>query len=204
MWSLNNPFFTSVTSFISNLVPFETSQNDRFERFKKMYEEVVHVINDLREHEEQKNRDWITTTSVVQDLNQMVDLLIEEEKEFEEKKGEEDEMNKQTKLCLDYLLKHQIVDTFCGIAMIDEPVGSTELILQFLTRLFREIQFPIFSSETIHISISALVQKLIQIYQSNEIQSSLKYSIIEFVEVSLIFYFYFYRQFVKSFVRIVI
>ena len=57
MWSLNNPFFNSVTSFISNLVPFETSQNDRFECFKRMYEDVVHVINDLREHEEQKNRD---------------------------------------------------------------------------------------------------------------------------------------------------
>ena len=118
MWSLNNPFFNSVTSFISNLVPFETSQNDRFERFKKMYEEVVHVINDLREHEEQKNCDWISTTSVVQDLNQMVDLLIEEEKEFEEKKGEEDEMNKQNKLCLNYLLKNKIIDTFCCVTII--------------------------------------------------------------------------------------
>lgn len=185
MWSIGNPFFNSVTSFFSTLVPSESSEQVRLDRFKRMYDDVIHIVNEMREHGEVTGQDWIRSSNILQDLNQMIDILVEEEKEL---KQEVDINGTKADLCMDYLLKQQIIDALCGIAMVDDPTGSTEIITQHLTRLFREVQYPLLSSGTVHISVSALVQKLIQIYQGDSVSSSLEFSIVKFIEVIKIDY----------------
>lgn len=183
MWSIGNPIVNTVTSLFSMLAPSRSIQQERLDRYKWMYDDVIHIVNEMREHGEETKQDWISSTNILQDLNQMVDILVEEEKDLQQKGKNDNETNDKSPLCRDYLLNYQIVDGLCGIAMVDDPKGSTEIIVQHLTRLFREVQFPLLSNGTIDVSVSALFQKLIQFYQGDSVSSSLESSIVRLVEV---------------------
>lgn len=115
----------------------------------------------------------------------MVDLLMEEEASAKKESRESGDDNEVPGLCMDYVIKQHVIDTLCGIAMVDNPKGSTELITSQLTRMFREIRYPLLSSNTTHITISALIQKFMQMY-SQTISPELEVAIIQFIEVSLL------------------
>lgn len=113
----------------------------------------------------------------------MVDLLVEEEASAKKESRESSDDNEVPGLCMDYVIKQHVIDTLCGIAMVDNPKGSTELITTQLTRMFRDVHFPLLSSNTTHITISALIQKFMQMY-SQTISSGLEAAIIQFIEVA--------------------
>ena len=86
---------------------------------------------------------------------------------------------------MNYLIQNHVIDTLCGVAMIDNPRGSTALVVSMLTKLFKEVKYPLLSSEAMYVSISGLVQKLMKIYQGSSVTPDLESVIIDFVEVTL-------------------
>lgn len=172
-----------VSSFFNGIVANESPDVQRLDQYKNLYEDVTQIIEEMQKLGEADREDWIGRTNISQDLNQMVDLLVEEEKESKATSRESYDASEHRGLCLDYLLKQHIVDTFCGIAIANNPKGCTELFTAHVTRLLKEVKYPLATSEAIQITISALMQKLIQMYQGSSISLSLERVIILFIEV---------------------
>ena len=182
MWKFYEAVNNTVSSFLTTIVTNESPETIRLDQFKRMLDDALQIINEMRECNEDQRGDWIQNTNVKQDLNQIVDLLMEEEANLKKDKRESSAEGDDIGLCMDYVIKQHVIDTLCGIAMGDDPKGSTELITSQLTRLFKEIKYPLLSSNTTHITISALIQKFMQMYAQN-ISPQLESTIIQFIEV---------------------
>lgn len=174
---------SGVSSFLNGIVTNESPDVQRLDRYKKLYEDVTQIIAEMQEKGEEEREDWIGRTNISQDLNQMIDILVEEEKDLKKSSRDSYDNSEQRGLCLDYLLKQHLVDTFCGIAIADNPKGCMELFTAHITRLLKEVKYPLSTTEAIQITISALMQKLVQMYQSSFISSSMERVIILFIEV---------------------
>lgn len=172
-----------VSSFLNGIVTNESPDVQRLDRYKKLYEDVTQIIAEMQEKGEEEREDWIGRTNISQDLNQMIDILVEEEKDLKKSSRDSYDNSEQRGLCLDYLLKQHLVDTFCGIAIADNPKGCMELFTTHITRLLKEVKYPLSTTEAIQITISALMQKLVQMYQSTFVSSSMERVIILFIEV---------------------
>lgn len=172
-----------VSSFLNGIVTNESPDVQRLDRYKKLYEDVTQIIAEMQEKGEEDREDWIGRTNISQDLNQMIDILVEEEKDLKKSSRDSYDNSEQRGLCLDYLLKQHLVDAFCGIAIADNPKGCMELFTTHITRLLKEVKYPLSTTEAIQITISALMQKLVQMYQSSFISSSMERVIILFIEV---------------------
>lgn len=183
MWLFGSSVNDTLTSFISNILPAGIVGDNQLASFTAMYDDAIQIINEMREHTEAEQRNWIDRTSVKQDLMQMVDILVSEESALKRKEKKSSEAREEKGACMNYLLQNHIVDTLCGIAMIDDPKGSTALVLSMLTKLFKNVQYPLLASESMYVSISGLVQKLMQMYQGKDVTPELESSIIRFVEV---------------------
>ena len=183
MWKLYEAVNNTVSSLLTNIVSSEDQESIRVTRFKNLYEDAIQIIGEMRECPENERGDWIHITNVQKDLNQMVDILLEEENQLKTEKHEGASSSDDRGVCMDILVKQHIIDSLCGVAMVDDPPGSTEMITLQLTRLFREVKYPLLSTETTHITISVLVQKLMQLYQGKNVPLSLETAIIQFVEV---------------------
>lgn len=184
MWKLYEAVNSTVSSFLTGMVTNESPEAIRLDHFKRLFDDSLQIINEMRECSETQRGDWIRTTNVEQDLKQMVDLLVEEETASKKETRESSDDSEVPGLCMDYVVKQHVIDTLCGIAMVDNPKGSTVLITTQLTRMFREVRYPLLSSNTTHITISALIQKFMQLY-SQSISPELETAIIQFIEVLL-------------------
>ena len=60
---------------------------------------------------------------VKQDLVQMVDVLVKEENALGKKKADSREEKEEKGSCMNYLIQNHVIDTLCGVAMIDNPPG---------------------------------------------------------------------------------
>ena len=70
-----------VSSFLNGIVTNESPDVQRLDRYKKLYEDVTQIILEMQEKGEEEREDWIGRTNISQDLNQMIDILVEEEKD---------------------------------------------------------------------------------------------------------------------------
>lgn len=189
MWSFGAPIFNNVVSFFSASSTYETWNQKPIDRLKGLYEDIEHIIDELRDHGDATSQDWVSTSGIIPKLNQIVDLVVEEETESEKSSKEEEGSVEIATPCRDYILQQQKVDELCGFAMADNPKGLTAIITQHLTKLFRDVHFPLFSHDTIHVSISALVQKLKYYAGGNSLQS-LGQTVVDFIEVALTYVFH--------------
>ena len=185
MWLFGNSVNDTLSSFISNILPSGIVGDNQLTSFTEMYDDAIHTINEMRERSDADQKEWIEKTTVKQDLVQMVDVLVKEESTLKKKKTDFPEEKEEKGSCMNYLIQNHVIDTLCGVAMIDNPRGSTALVVSMLTKLFKEVKYPLLSSEAMYVSISGLVQKLMKIYQGTNVSSELGTAIIDFVEVSL-------------------
>lgn len=185
MWLFGNSVNDTLSSFISNILPSGIVGDNQLTSFTEMYDDAIHTINEMRERSDEDQKEWIEKTTVKQDLVQMVDVLVKEESTLKKKKTDFPEEKEEKGSCMNYLIQNHVIDTLCGVAMIDNPRGSTALVVSMLTKLFKEVKYPLLSSEAMYVSISGLVQKLMKIYQGTNVSSELGTAIIDFVEVSL-------------------
>ena len=185
MWLFGNSVNDTLSSFISNILPSGIVGDNQLTSFTEMYDDAIHTINEMRERSDEDQKEWIEKTTVKQDLVQMVDVLVKEESTLKKKKTDFPEEKEEKGSCMNYLIQNHVIDTLCGVAMIDNPRGSTALVVSMLTKLFKEVKYPLLSSVAMYVSISGLVQKLMKIYQGTNVSSELGTAIIDFVEVSL-------------------
>ncbi|XP_044295470.1 FHF complex subunit HOOK interacting protein 2A isoform X2 [Varanus komodoensis] len=90
----------------------------------------------------------VTDTNIPSHLEQMLDILVQEEKEFGE-----------TGPCMEYLLHHKILETLYTLGKADCPPGMKQQVLSFHTKLLGLIQQPLLP----HINVHRPVQKLIRL-----------------------------------------
>lgn len=185
MWLFGSAVNDTLSSFISNILPSGIVGDNQLASFTEMYDDAIHTINEMRERSDADQHEWIEKTTVKQDLVQMVDVLVKEENALGKKKADSREEKEEKGSCMNYLIQNHVIDTLCGVAMIDNPRGSTALVVSMLTKLFKEVKYPLLSSEAMYVSISGLVQKLMKIYQGSGVTPDLESAIIDFVEVIL-------------------
>ncbi|KAM7456578.1 hypothetical protein BLSTO_02660 [Blastocystis sp. subtype 1] len=183
MWLFGSAVNDTLSSFISNILPSGIVGDNQLASFTEMYDDAIHTINEMRERSDADQHEWIEKTTVKQDLVQMVDVLVKEENALGKKKADSREEKEEKGSCMNYLIQNHVIDTLCGVAMIDNPRGSTALVVSMLTKLFKEVKYPLLSSEAMYVSISGLVQKLMKIYQGSGVTPDLESAIIDFVEV---------------------
>ncbi|XP_053162902.1 FHF complex subunit HOOK interacting protein 2A isoform X2 [Hemicordylus capensis] len=92
----------------------------------------------------------VTDTNIPSHLEQMLDILVQEEKERDF--GE-------TGPCMEYLLHHKILETLYTLGKADCPPGMKQQVLSFYTKLLGRIRQPLLP----HINVHRPVQKLIRL-----------------------------------------
>lgn len=161
MWLVNS-VSSSVTSFFTNYITGERTETDRLYRFENLYNDTLQIISEVQQYNENNRKDWITQTNVKQDLEQMVDLLIEEEKSIQKEGRGEAQGGEVLGLCVEFLINKRVIDTLCGIALSDNPEGAAELIICHLAKVFGSLSTNLLSINTIYMSVSALIEKYVQ------------------------------------------
>ena len=152
----------SVTSFFTTIMTSGGTDSDRLYKFESLFNDAIQIFNEVRESDETARGDWINQTNIKTDLEQMVDLLIEED--MSSQRASKDGSSKQGEMgvCMEYLVQNHVIDALCGVAIIDNPKGSTELITCQLTRLFGKVSSSLLTIKPVHNSVSVLIQKFMQ------------------------------------------
>lgn len=73
MWKFYEAVNNTVSSFLTTIVTNESPETIRLDQFKRMLDDALQIINEMRECNEDQRGDWIQNTNVKQDLNQIVD-----------------------------------------------------------------------------------------------------------------------------------
>ncbi|XP_049501790.1 FHF complex subunit HOOK interacting protein 2A isoform X1 [Panthera uncia] len=92
----------------------------------------------------------VTDTNIPSHLDQMLGILLQEERERE---------FGVTGPCMEYLLHHKILETLYTLGKADCPPGMRQQVLVFYTKLLGRIQQPLLP----HINVHRPVQKLIRL-----------------------------------------
>ncbi|KAF3827942.1 hypothetical protein GH733_001177 [Mirounga leonina] len=92
----------------------------------------------------------VTDTNIPSHLDQMLGILLQEERERE---------FGVTGPCMEYLLHHKILETLYTLGKADCPPGMKQQVLVFYTKLLGRIQQPLLP----HINVHRPVQKLIRL-----------------------------------------
>ncbi|XP_070760179.1 FHF complex subunit HOOK-interacting protein 2B-like [Enoplosus armatus] len=92
----------------------------------------------------------VRQTEIPWHLRQMLDILVYEEKQ---------QAVEQTGPCIEYLLKHKVLETLCTLGKAQYPPGMVQQVLLFFSKLLSQIQKPLLQL----ISVYRPVQKLIRL-----------------------------------------
>lgn len=92
----------------------------------------------------------VTDTNIPSHLEQMLDILIQEERERE---------SGETGPCMEYLLHHKILETLYTLGKADCPPGMKQQVLGFYTKLLGRIRQPLMP----HINVHRPVQKMVRL-----------------------------------------
>ncbi|XP_059373016.1 FHF complex subunit HOOK interacting protein 2A-like isoform X1 [Carassius carassius] len=83
----------------------------------------------------------VTDTNIPSHLEQMLDILIQEERERE---------SGETGPCMEYLLHHKILETLYTLGKADCPPGMKQQVLSFYTKLLGRIRQPLLPHINVH------------------------------------------------------
>lgn len=101
------------------------------------------------------NKVPIELTNIPAHLDQLQKILLKEDNECQG--------NGTTGSCLEYLLRHNLLDLLATLATSDDPPGMRQYVLHFVSKIITQLQAPIVA----HNSVFPSLQRLINICDGN-------------------------------------
>uniref|UniRef100_A0A8C7AM48 FHF complex subunit HOOK interacting protein 2A n=1 Tax=Neovison vison TaxID=452646 RepID=A0A8C7AM48_NEOVI len=133
--------FVSLLPHVIRLAPSLPLQEDFVYHWKAITHYYIETSDDKAP---------VTDTNIPSHLDQMLGILLQEERERE---------FGVTGPCMEYLLHHKILETLYTLGKADCPPGMKQQVLVFYTKLLGRIQQPLLP----HINVHRPVQKLIRL-----------------------------------------
>ncbi|XP_019864392.1 PREDICTED: protein FAM160B1-like [Amphimedon queenslandica] len=140
--------FSRLTTFLAQAAEVTTQvlvgQQKKEEEFSGHWKTITGLISSAGESESDS-----CITEISTHLERMADLLFQEE---------EEEKTVSMGPCMEFVIRHKLLDTLCATAKSDFPEGMRKSVFHFLSLLLGRIQQPLIPHITVHRPLNTLIK----------------------------------------------
>jgi hypothetical protein len=133
-----------LTNLIAQAADVLIGQQSKEDEFENHWKAITRLISE--------SDDKDTTDSCITDINncleRMADLLFKEEEENSNSMGP----------CMEFLIRHKLLDTLCATGKSDYPAGMRKVVFKFFSLILGRIQQPLIPHIAVHRSLNNLIR----------------------------------------------